>query len=239
MGWPGIFSIQRDVMAEANVWVVVAGYNEGRVIGDVVRGLVARWPNVVVVDDGSRDNTADEAFRAGATVLSHPTNLGQGAALATGIGYALKRGADYIATFDADGQHQVGDIAKLLAALQTHGADIAIGSRFLGDAQSMPWARKVVLKMAVIFTWIVTGQRMTDAHNGLRLFSAHAARTIRITQNRMAHASEIIERIAQNKLKLVEVPVTLLYTEYSLSKGQPLSNSVNIVLELLIGRLQR
>ena len=127
----------------------------------------------------------------------------------------------------------------MLDALKSKGADIALGSRFLGEPKRIPFRRTIVAKLAVLFTWLTTGLRLTDAHNGLRVMTAPAARTIRITQNRMAHASEIIELIARHKLKLVEVPVTIVYTDYSLAKGQSLSDAVNIILELLTGRLQK
>jgi polyprenyl-phospho-N-acetylgalactosaminyl synthase len=223
-------------MNENGVWIVVAAFNEEKMIGNVVDSLHEIYNNIIVVDDGSSDSTAKVAKEANAITLKHPINLGQGAALQTGISYALSKGAEFIVTFDADGQHCIGDIEHLLEALKKTGSDVACGSRFLGTHISMPTLRKVILKLAVVFTWITTGIRMTDAHNGLRAFTAHAARKIEITQNRMAHASEIIEQIAYNKLKLVEVPVTIIYSDYSLTKGQRMSNSINILLDLLTSR---
>ena len=220
-----------------HVWIVIAAYREEAVIREVVSTVVAQWPNVVVVDDGSGDATAEQARLGGAQVLIHPVNLGQGAALATGIRHALIQGAQYIVTYDADGQHSMHDIERLVQPIVEGRAQVAIGSRFLGEALAMPASRKLLLKAAVLFTWLTAGVRMTDAHNGLRCFSAAAARQIRITQNRMAHASEIIEEIGQNKLSYIEVPVTIRYTEYSMAKGQSMSNSLHIVLDLLLGRL--
>ncbi|WP_252978993.1 glycosyltransferase family 2 protein [Achromobacter denitrificans] len=132
-----------------NVWIVVAAYNEGEVLADVLAPLLNAWPDVVVVDDGSKDCTADVALKAGAVVIRHPINLGQGAALKTGIDYALQRGAEYIITFDADGQHRVSDIDVLLAGLASAKADIATGSRFLGHAEGMRRSKRLVLKAAV------------------------------------------------------------------------------------------
>lgn len=223
-------------MNKNGVWIVIAAFNEEKMIGNVVDSLLEVYDNIIVVDDGSSDNTAKFAKEANAITLKHPINLGQGAALQTGITYALSKGAEFIVTFDADGQHCVQDIAHLLNALQRQGADVSCGSRFLGTQISMPALRKFMLKLAVMFTWITTGIRMTDAHNGLRAFTADAARKIDITQNRMAHASEIIEQIAFKKLKLIEVPVTIIYSEYSLAKGQRMSNSINILLDLLNSR---
>lgn len=223
----------------SNTWVVIAAYNEGQVIGDVVAGLKAEWPNVVVVDDGSADATAHEAEAAGAFVIQHPVNLGQGAALATGLQYCVEIGAEYIVNFDADGQHHVEDIQVLVDKASQPDVDIVIGSRFLGETRAMPRRRKLLLKAAVLFTRITTGLKVTDAHNGLRCFTLEAAKKIKITQNRMAHASEILEEIARHKLCVAEVPVTITYTEYSLAKGQRLSNSINILLELFLGRLHK
>jgi len=221
------------------VWVVIPAFAEAPVIGDTVRGVLARYPRVVVVDDGSTDDTAGVAHAAGAVVLRHPINLGQGAALQTGIEYALRRGADLIVTFDADGQHRVGDVAAMIEALDRAGADVALGSRFLGTAVGLPRMRRIVLKLAVQFTAITTGLRLSDAHNGLRVLTRHAAEAIEIRQDRMAHASEIVHCIARHGLRHVEVPVTVLYTEYSLAKGQRLSNLFAILGEIFGGRMQR
>lgn len=223
----------------SNTWVVIAAFNEGSVIRDVVAGLKVEWPNVVVVDDGSSDATAAEAGAAGAFVIQHPVNLGQGAALATGLQYCIEIGAKFIVNFDADGQHHVEDIQVLVDRASQPDVDVVIGSRFLGQTRAMPRSRKFMLKAAVLFTRITTGLKVTDAHNGLRCFTLEAAKRIEITQNRMAHASEILEEIARHKLRVAEVPVTITYTDYSLAKGQRLSNSINILLELFLGRLHK
>lgn len=221
------------------IWIVIPAYNEGEVLRDVVSGVAAFYKNIIVVDDCSTDKTGAVACEAGAVVLRHPINLGQGAALETGIRYALLRGAETIVTFDADGQHQVEDIAVLVRRQADTGADIVIGSRFLGQAQGLPWLRRIVLRLAVIFTRITSGVRLSDAHNGFRLFTRHAAEKIRISQNRMAHASEIIGQVGTLGLSVAEAPVTILYTEYSLRKGQKLSNAINILSELFIARLNK
>lgn len=220
-------------------WIVIPAYNEGSVVGGVVCKVRASYDHVVVVDDCSRDNTQAEALAGGAIVLRHPLNLGQGAALETGIRYALSQGAKTIVTFDSDGQHRVEDIGVLLEQQARTGADVVVGSRFLGHASDIPRLRRLVLKLAVIFTSITSGVRLTDAHNGLRLFTRSAAEKIRITQNRMAHASEIVNKIGALSLRVVEAPVTILYTEYSLAKGQKLSNAINILTELFVARITK
>ncbi len=222
-----------------DLWVVIAAYNEAEVIGATVTEVLGTFPHVVVVDDGSRDATRAAARKAGAEVLRHPINLGQGAALQTGITYALSRGARYLVTFDADGQHDLADVPVMLEALKREGADVVLGSRFLGRTTGMPLRRRLLLKAAVIFTNFTAGVRVTDTHNGLRLLTAAAAAQLKITQNGMAHASEILEQIGRRRLEYVEVPVHIRYTEYSLRKGQRLSGAVRIVSDLFTGWLTR
>jgi glycosyltransferase involved in cell wall biosynthesis len=220
-------------------WVVVPAYNEATTVGEVVKRLRELYPNVLVIDDCSSDRTAQRAHAAGACVLRHPINLGQGAALQTGVTFALQRGASHVVTFDADLQHRAEDVPRLLAALSKSGADFALGSRFLGSAQNLDLARKLLLKAAVIFTRITTGLKLTDAHNGIRAMTRRGASSLKIRQNRMAHASEVLQQIAASGLSYTEVPVTVEYTSYSRAKGQKLTNSINIVLELFTGALQR
>ena len=157
-----------------NAWVVIAAYCEAPVIAGVVADVKAQGYRVVVVDDGSTDATGDLASAAGATVLRHPVNLGQGAALQTGITFALSVAADAIVTFDADGQHCAGEIAGLLDALRQEGADFALGSRFLRPAASLPGSRRMLLKAATWFTRVTTGLCVTDTHNGLRAMTRRA-----------------------------------------------------------------
>ena len=221
------------------VWVVVAAYNEAPVIGRVVADLIRHCYAVAVVDDGSKDETGRSALIAGAEVITHAVNLGQGAALQTGIQFALGRGAAYIVTFDADGQHRASDIETLLDGLKTQSADFALGSRFLGCAPAMPLARRALLKAATWFTRLATGLRLTDTHNGLRAMTRRGASRIALRQNRMAHASELLHQIAQSSLRYVEVPVTIDYSAYSLAKGQRLSDSLRILVDLSAQRLHR
>ena len=223
--------------SDGGVWVVIAAYNEARVIGQVVASLCAAPYRVVVVDDGSTDGTAEAAAAAGAILVRHPINLGQGAALQTGIELALSRGAGTIVTFDADGQHRAADVAKLVDALAAERADFALGSRFLGTTLEMPASRKILLRAATWFTRLTTGLKLTDAHNGLRAMTRRGALSIRLRQNRMAHASEILGQIAASGLEYVEVPVTIEYSGYSLAKGQRSGDFVAILLDLFARRL--
>lgn len=221
----------------SGVWVVIAAYNEAPALGRVLAGLAGLPYCILVVDDGSSDATAEIAARGGAEVIRHPINLGQGAALQTGIEYALTRGATHLVTFDADGQHRPEDIAALLAALSAHKADFALGSRFRGAALDLPPLRRLMLRAATAFTRLTTGLDVTDAHNGLRAMTRRGAGRIRLRQNRMAHASEILHQIAASRLAYVEAPVTIRYSRYSLAKGQRASEFVAILLDLFARRL--
>jgi glycosyltransferase involved in cell wall biosynthesis len=219
------------------VWIVVPAYNESTVIGRVLAELRPLGFPVVVVDDASDDGTPAAATRAGATVLTHVVNRGQGAALKTGILYALEQGADAIVTFDADGQHDVKDVSALLSPILDGRADVALGSRFLALTSNVPPVRRAILRLAVLFTRVVSRITVSDTHNGLRAFSRRAAEQIRIVQDRMAHASEILDEIARNRLRFVEVPVTIRYSEYSRAKGQSSFALFKIALKFLLAKL--
>ncbi len=218
------------------VWIVVPAYHEAAAIGGVVSDLGAARFAVVVVDDGSTDGTADAARAAGAVVLRHVLNRGQGAALQTGIDFALRRGARRVVTFDADGQHSAGDIPALLAALDG-GADVALGSRFLGQHVGATRGRALFLRAAVVVSNLLAGARFTDAHCGLRAFTAEAAPRLRITQDRMAHASELVRKIARSGLHVAEVPATIRYTEYSRKKGQSAMGALRILFDYFFRRV--
>lgn len=217
-----------------DTWLVVPLYNEGEVIRQVIADARPTFPRIVCVDDSSIDDSGAEAAAAGAVVVTHPINLGQGAALQTGIEYALRQpDARYVVTFDSDGQHRVEDAAAMVDLLRADAADVVFGSRFLDGRTDTGRLKKLVLKAAIAFSNATTGVRLTDTHNGLRAFNRAGASALSIKQNRMAHASEIIEQVGKAGLRYVEHPVHILYTDYSRKKGQSLLNSVNILTELL------
>jgi polyprenyl-phospho-N-acetylgalactosaminyl synthase len=219
----------------SDVWIVIPVYNEGAVIGDVVENTRATFPNIVCVDDGSRDDSAARIAETGAHLVRHPVNLGQGAALQTGIAYALAQpGMRHLVTFDADGQHRVEDAETMLAVARTEGADVVLGSRFLEQNEQIPLLKRIVLRTVVALSPTARKLKLSDAHNGLRVMNREAASGLRITMNGMAHASEIVGFLANSGLKVREVPVTILYTDYSRSKGQSLINGVNILFDLSV-----
>ena len=219
--------------------VVVAAYNEAACIESVLRELVVAYPRVVVVDDGSHDETGVIARRLVPHVLRHAVNRGKGAALQTAFTYLQRLEGDYVVTFDADGQHRVEDIAPLIAPLVDGTCEVTLGSRFLGSAVDMPLVRRLTLKLAILFTWLVSRVALTDAHNGMRAFSRKALSRIWLRADRMDYASELIDQICRSRLPFREVPVQIRYTDYSLAKGQTLRDAPRIALHYLLGRVTR
>lgn len=223
-----------DVVADTGTWVVVPVYNEETVIADVVDEIRVRFPNVVCIDDGSRDASAERIAGTRAHLVKHPINLGQGASLQTGIDYALRRGAERIITFDADGQHDVADAARMVEIIRSGEADVVLGSRFLDSTEPVPVLKRLVLRTVAALSPASRKLKLTDAHNGLRVLSRPVVEELRISMNGMAHASEIVAALARSSWRIVEAPVTIRYTEYSQSKGQSLFNGVNILFDLSV-----
>jgi glycosyltransferase involved in cell wall biosynthesis len=213
-------------------------YNEATVVRSVIAGLVERGLTVIAVDDGSSDGSAEEIDAGGAIRVSHPINIGQGGALQTGFEAALRfTDAKYIATFDADGQHQVEDLLGMIATAESGGYDVVLGSRFLDGKTEMSRLRRLILKTATKIFNRGSAHKLTDAHNGLRLVSRDVAARINLAFAGMAHASELEQVLTQATYRLTEYPVHVLYTEYSRSKGQPLLNSVNILVDIMAHRV--
>lgn len=223
-----------DNSANHDVYVVIPLYNEATMIRDVVSSLLPNFPNMVCIDDGSIDGSGTAARAAGARVVTHPINLGQGAALQTGFDYALEHGAKFVVTFDADGQHRVQDALAMLAKAREEDLAIVFGSRFLDDRTRPGFLKKIVLKTAVWVTNLTTRTNLTDAHNGLRVIREDAVKQVQLRQDRMAHGTEIVVQLGRTGLPYDEHPVEVLYTDYSKAKGQSLLNSVNILVDLII-----
>lgn len=224
------------------VFAVVPNYNEKGRIGAVVRDLLSRVDRVVVVDDGSSDGSEEEARHAGADVIVHVLNRGQGAALKTGTVYAVSEGADVVVHVDADGQHDPEAVPTLVAPILEGRADAVFGSRFLGvTSVGMPASRKVLLMAARQFSALVLGipRTVTDPQSGMRALTSAAVEEIDFMQDRMAHCSEILRNAYRSPLRCVEVPIRVRYTADTLAKGQKASDALKIVWQLLLGAFQR
>ncbi len=223
----------------AGEYILIPAYNEASKIAEVIDGLAAMgFVNVVVVDDGSVDDTARVAHEAGAIVLRHPINCGVGAATATGFAYLREIDAAAVATFDADGQHDPDNLPALFAPIYENGVDVVVGSRMF-NPEGMPLFRRLAQRAATFSTFLLFGQWSTDTQSGLKAFSRRALSTIQIRTNRFEVCSEIIAEIRRRKLTMSEVPIKVIYTSYSMSKGQGLTVGIRTLARLVIDRILR
>ncbi len=222
-------------------FVIIPAFNEKKAISKVLDGLATLGCPMVIVDDGSLENIKDQVSKhKNVFYIRHKVNLGQGAALQTGIDFAVKQGAAYLVSFDADGQHSVEDIPAILDPVVKDEADIVLASRFLAKGHhNAPFLKTIVLKIGRWVNYFFTGLYLSDAHNGLRAMNRLAAITIRINENRMAHATEIIAQIKKHKLRYKEVAANVVYTDYSRHKGQSVLNSLKIFFDLVLQKLFR
>lgn len=220
-------------------FIVIPAFNEERKIGEVLNDLKsAGYNNLVVVDDGSRDKTSQIASEYNVNVIRHTINRGQGAALKTGINFALANGADIIITFDSDGQHCVEEIPSLIEPIKKREVDVALGSRFIKE-NSVPFVRKLFLKGGMFAIRILYGVKLTDSHNGFRALSREACQKIDLKCDKMEHASEILEQINQKGLIYKEIPVTIKYTDYSIRHGQSTFNAFKILSKMILNKFLR
>ncbi len=223
--------------------VIIPAFNEEPMIGSVIisvkktlKGLNHR---IIVIDDGSSDQTAQEALKKDVYLLRHILNRGLGASLATGIEFAKKLKPNVIVTLDADGQHDAEEIHKLIDPVINNKCDVVVGSRLLTKSTKMPPERVLVNKIANTTTQLISGIKTTDSQSGYRAFSPRAYNSINLTSQKMEVSSEIFREIGKNKLRYQEVPITAIYTNYSLKKGQSIWNAPNILLKLAINIIQR
>lgn len=217
------------------VVAVIPAYNESKTIAEVLRQVSPQVFRVVVVDDGSHDTSGDIARASGAFVVRHVTNQGLGAALITGFEAARRLGAEVVVTLDADGQHDPTEFSRLVQAIK-EGADVVIGSRMI-HPEGMPWYRVLAQLLGNAATFVLFGALVTDSQSGYRAFRIEALQAMQLHTHRMEISSEIIAEIKRHKLRLAEVPVSAIYTDYSLSKGQNWIVGLKTLVKLVIRRL--
>ncbi len=217
------------------LFVIVPAYNEEKRIGRVISGLFEHgYNNVVVVDDGSVDNTSKEARLLGATVLTHPVNRGQGAALQTGHEFVFARGAEVVVHFDGDGQFNPEDIAPAVELVRSGECDVILGSKLMDDRSKIPWTKRhIIIPIARFLNRLFTGAKLSDVHNGFRVLNRKAVEKIEIRNSGMAHNTEIVRKIRESGLKFKELPVEVTYHEYGLGPR----GGIQIVYDLFVSKI--
>lgn len=226
------------------VCVVVPAYNEATVIGEVVKSARevflkskrAYDIDIVVVNDGSKDETANEAKKGGAIVINHILNSGAGSATLTGLAYARQHNYDIAATMDADGQHAPDDVLEGIKSIDQGNADLLIGSRLI-DSRGMSKIKVLGNKGLSLFTYLLFGINVTDSQSGLRIFSKRAIDGLQWKSTGYEFCSEMIWRAKQACMNVSEYPIKAIYTDYSKAKGQNNWNAINIVKRLCKQRI--
>ncbi|MBU4285012.1 glycosyltransferase family 2 protein [Patescibacteria group bacterium] len=231
-----MITINQKSSKSKKIFVVIPAYNEEKTIGQVIREVKKYVDNIIVVDDGSTDKTYETAKKEEVSIYHHIINRGLGGALTTGIKGALLEHGDIFLTFDADGQHKAQDIPKMVNPIKNGVADIIIGSRLLVPSK-MPFSRKLANRIANIITRFLFGIWTTDSQSGLRCFNKKTAQLLNLKTNSMEVSSEIIKEIKVHNLKLMEVPIQAIYTDYSLSKGQNFILGLKTFVKLIILKL--
>ncbi|PWT95515.1 MAG: glycosyltransferase family 2 protein [Bacteroidetes bacterium] len=226
-------------MNSKNIYLILPAFNEASVLEKVLAEVIKSGYHIVVVNDGSEDDTAKILEHFPITIINHSINLGQGAALQTGMDWAKIKDAEIVIHFDADGQHYADDVENLLKPVLDGECDLAIGSRFLNSKNAVPFFRKQILRMATFIESIFTGIKLTDAHNGLRALNKKALHSIQLSENRMAHATELISQAKRSNLRIKEVAVRVSYTNYTMQKGQGLLGGVHIIFNLLFKKITK
>lgn len=212
-----------------NILIALPAYNEGLIIGKVIQNIQKKgYRNILVVDDHSSDDTAMKAAKV--IVISHPINRGPGAATATAIAYARAHNFDRLVLLDADGQHDPADIKRLLIASEK--CDVVIGSRNISD-KNMPFIRRIANRIGSFVTFMFFGLFVHDSQSGFKVFNKKAIDTIEITFDGFEFCSEIIGEIRRHKLSYTEVPIKVIYSDHSQSKGQSVINGFRMVMRFL------
>ena len=218
-----------------NIYILIPVFNEEKIIEETINNLKVYFDHILIINDGSTDKTSAILENLDVIKINHPINLGQGAAIKTGIEYILKfSNADAVVTFDADGQHSVDDAILFAEKITTIKEEIIFGSRFLGFEKNIPFFKRLLLKTAIYFTNLIYTVKMTDTHNGLKAIKRSCLEKLELNISGYGFETEIIMNISKNKILFKEEPTNVIYTEYSLSKGQSIFNAIKIFEEILL-----
>lgn len=226
-------------MTEKKIFIILPAYNEDKHIGDLIAEIKSLgYENIIVINDGSTDLTKLVAENSGATVITHPINLGAGAATQTGLTYAKRKKADITITLDSDGQHNPKDIEKLIKEIEEKKVDIVIGSRFKGK-NDIPIVRRFFNLIANLMTFALSSTWVSDTQSGFKAFNQKALEKIDIKSTGFEFCSEIILQIKPNSLKFSEIPIDVRYSKESQMKGQSLANGMITAFKLFIQAITR
>jgi polyprenyl-phospho-N-acetylgalactosaminyl synthase len=216
------------------VLIIIPSFNDSKTVVEITRKIIKLGYDVIVIDDASTDETKNLLIANRFNFISHEKNEGQGAALLTGMNYAFKNNYDLIVHFDADGQHQVEDIAKIVEPIIANSCDVSLGSRFLNIKYiNMPLKKLILLKLGRYVEFMFSGILLSDVHNGFRAMNRKAYSQMDLKLKRMAHASEIIIKIRKAKLRYLEVPITVKYFNNVEKKEQSFRSALKIVWALI------
>ncbi|MDO5851420.1 MAG: glycosyltransferase family 2 protein [Methanobacteriaceae archaeon] len=218
------------------IYIILPSYNEEKTLEEVVEELVLRGFNILIIDDGSSDNTSvigqklKNKYKNVVFYYRHMINIGLGGAIKTGIKAGLEKGADILITFDADGQHNPDDLYNIYPPLQDDEADVVIGAR---NFQDMPTSRRYGNSLMNFVTFIFQGHSVKDSQSGLRGFNRYAAESLNINSPQYGVSSEIIGEIKRKNFRFKEVPMTTIYDEHTIQKGTNTMVGIKIVIEFL------
>lgn len=212
---------------------VIPAYNEATRIAGIVEQVLPLVEKVIVVDDGSSDDTGDAAEKVGALVVRHIENSGAGAATMTGIEAARRLNAEAVVTLDADEQHDPGDIPALLVPIKEGKADIAFANRF-GQRNRIPFIRRLFNSIGNLVTFVATGKWVSDSQCGFKVFGPKALSQVTIRMSGFEFCTEIVRECVQHKWRTAQVPAKVMYSEYTLAKGQSFAGGVKTALKILL-----
>ncbi len=218
------------------IYVVIPVYNEASVICDTIEEVLdAGYKNIIVVDDGSADDSYYKFSQMNVVPLRLSLNRGKGAAVKTGIEAAKILNADIIVTMDGDGQHNPSDIDKMISLIEKDECDVVLGSRLV-NPKGMPWYKIIANHIGNFFTWLIYGLWVTDSQSGFRAYSKKAINLIDTKTDRYEYDSEVIREIERHNLKYKEIPIEVRYTEYSMGKAnkQGVKNGIKTLIKMLI-----
>lgn len=230
-----MFSEEIDTSKFEQIWILVPCFNESKVINQTISELSKYFQNILVVDDGSTDNTTNLLKSLNATVLQHPINLGQGAAVSSGFEFISRiDNSKAVITFDADGQHSVNDAVTFANEILSSSEDIIFGSRFIHHEKNVPFIKRLVLKIVTKISNVILKMNLSDTHNGLKAIKIDALDKIKLKTSNYAFESELLAKVSKLGLSYRELPSDIIYTEYSKTKGQSLRNGMRILESLVV-----